>query len=53
MVAEKLMEHIGQDKKVARGQLTFILTRGIGKAFIAPNVPPAEVLAFLREKVAA
>jgi 3-dehydroquinate synthase len=53
MVAEKLMEHIGQDKKVARGQLTFILTRGIGKAFIAPNVPPAEVLAFLRERVAA
>ena len=48
---EALMELIAQDKKVARGKLTFILTRGIGKAFIAPDVAPADVLAFLREQV--
>ena len=43
---ERLMELIGQDKKVKRGQLTFILVRGIGKAFVENNVDPAEVRAF-------
>ena len=28
---DELMRHIAQDKKVKRGRLTFILTRGIGK----------------------
>jgi 3-dehydroquinate synthase len=49
---ETLIGHIAQDKKVSRGQLAFILTRGIGKAFLAPDVPRAEVVAFLREKLA-
>ena len=52
LTVETLMEHIGQDKKVARGKLTFILTRGIGQAFIARDVPRAEVVEFLLEKVA-
>ena len=51
MVAETLMEHIAQDKKVSRGQLTFILVNGIGSAFVAHDVPPAEVAAFLAEKL--
>lgn len=46
-----LLEHIGQDKKVKRGSLTFILTHGIGKSFIASDVPSAEVLRFLEEMV--
>jgi 3-dehydroquinate synthase len=50
--AERLMELIQQDKKVSRGKLTFILTRGIGKAFIAPNVPAIDVADFLSHKVA-
>ncbi len=45
--ADELMRHIAQDKKVKRGRLTFILTRGIGKAFIADDVPPEKVKAFL------
>jgi 3-dehydroquinate synthetase len=45
------MELIAQDKKVKRGALTFILTRGIGGAFIAPDVDAAEVRAFLVEKL--
>ncbi|MCY6383534.1 3-dehydroquinate synthase [Hoeflea prorocentri] len=45
-----LMEHIAQDKKVKRGKLTFILTRGIGQSFIADDVPQSEVLGFLKEK---
>jgi 3-dehydroquinate synthase len=49
--AEQLMQLMAQDKKVVRGQLTFILTRGIGKAFIARDVAPASVTEFLEEKV--
>lgn len=45
--AEALLGFIAQDKKVSRGALTFILTRGIGQAFIAKDVPPSEVLSFL------
>ncbi|KAA3446993.1 3-dehydroquinate synthase [Mesorhizobium sp. SARCC-RB16n] len=47
--AEALLSFITQDKKVSRGALTFILTRGIGQAFIAKDVPASEVLSFLRE----
>jgi 3-dehydroquinate synthetase len=47
-----LMELIGQDKKVRRGTLTFILVRGIGQAFIENNVDAAEVGSFLTEKLA-
>ena len=50
--AERLMELISQDKKVKRGKLTFILARGIGASFIAPDVDAAEVRAFLVEKLA-
>ncbi|MER9688129.1 MULTISPECIES: 3-dehydroquinate synthase [unclassified Mesorhizobium] len=47
--AEALLGFITQDKKVSRGALTFILTRGVGQAFIAKDVPASEVLSFLRE----
>jgi 3-dehydroquinate synthase len=47
--ADGLMELIAQDKKVNRGELTFILARGIGESFIAPGVDPSEVRAFLSE----
>ena len=46
------MATIGQDKKVARGKLTFILARGIGESFIAKDVDPAAVRAFLAEDLA-
>ncbi|HTQ83169.1 MAG TPA: 3-dehydroquinate synthase [Pseudolabrys sp.] len=51
--ADRLMDLIAQDKKVKRGALTFILVRGIGKAFVANNVDAADVRAFLTEKLAA
>jgi 3-dehydroquinate synthase len=50
--ADRLMELMAQDKKVRRGRLTFILARGIGQAFIAPDIDAAEVRAFLVEKLA-
>jgi 3-dehydroquinate synthetase len=46
------MDLISQDKKVKRGKLTFILVRGIGSAFIAPDVEAAEVRSFIQEKLA-
>ncbi len=49
---QTLMEAIGQDKKVSRGRLTFILTRGIGRAFVAGDVDRAEVERFLDEELA-
>ena len=46
--AERMLDYIAQDKKVARGALTFILTRGIGQSFVAKDVAASEVLSFLR-----
>jgi 3-dehydroquinate synthase len=50
--AEVLMDMMAQDKKVKRGMLTFILVRGIGAAFVEHGVDPAQVRAFLSEKLA-
>ena len=47
---DELMDLIAQDKKVKRGKLTFILVRGIGRAFIANDVDASEVRAFLAER---
>jgi 3-dehydroquinate synthase len=44
-----LMDAIAQDKKVVRGALTFILTRGIGQSFIEKNVDPQAVRAYLED----
>ena len=45
--AELLVELMGQDKKVRDGQLTFILARGIGDAFITRDVSRDRVRDFL------
>ncbi len=49
--ADTFMDIIAQDKKVSRGALTFILTRGIGDSFVEKGVDPALVSDFLREKL--
>jgi 3-dehydroquinate synthase len=49
---DQIMELMTQDKKVRRGRLTFILTRGIGQAFIANDVDATAVQSFLSEKLA-
>ena len=49
--AETILDAMFQDKKVQRGALTFILVHGIGKSFIAKNVPTADVQNFLREEL--
>jgi 3-dehydroquinate synthase len=47
--AAGLFDYMKQDKKVSRGALTFILTHGVGKAFVARDVPASEVMAFLED----
>ena len=49
---DRLMELIGQDKKIKRGKLTFILVRGIGAAFVETGIDPGEVRDFVSEKLA-
>ncbi|GAB4350725.1 MAG: 3-dehydroquinate synthase [Oricola sp.] len=49
--ADTMLGFIRQDKKVTRGALNFILTRGIGRSFIAKDVPASEVRAFLADKI--
>jgi 3-dehydroquinate synthase len=49
--AGAFMEMVGQDKKVQRGALTFILSNGIGKAFIAHDVPFSAVKAFVTDEL--
>jgi len=49
---DDLLTGIRQDKKVARGALTFILTRGIGQSFIARGIDEADVRAFLAAELA-
>jgi 3-dehydroquinate synthase len=49
---DRVMELIGQDKKVKRGMLTFILVRAIGSAVIETGVAEGDVRAFLNEKLA-
>jgi 3-dehydroquinate synthase len=44
---EDLLDAMAQDKKVKGGALTFILARGIGRSFVARDVPVASVSDFL------
>jgi 3-dehydroquinate synthase len=49
---QDVLDTIRQDKKVSRGALTFILTRGIGQSFVAKDTDPEAVEAFLKEDMA-
>ena len=51
--AEGLIALMGQDKKVRDGQVTFILARAIGDAFVADGVEMDAVKALLSEELAA
>jgi 3-dehydroquinate synthase len=42
-----LIAHMTRDKKVADGRITFVLARGIGRAFLARDIPRADVEAVL------
>ncbi len=50
--ADTLLRLMGQDKKVRDGKLTFILAREIGQAFVARDIDPAKIRAFLENEIA-
>jgi 3-dehydroquinate synthase len=45
--AERLLAHMGRDKKVRDGKLTLILPRRIGDAFVMKDAPAGELREFL------
>ncbi len=47
--ANRLLDHMGLDKKVTDGKLTFILAHAIGDAFVTSDVDPADVTAVLQD----
>lgn len=50
--AAALLALMGQDKKVINGRLNFVLARGIGQAFVTPDVPQDAVLGVLGDALA-
>ncbi len=47
---KRLVDHMLHDKKMAAGTLPFILSRGIGQAFVDKSVGLKDVIAFLDEE---
>jgi 3-dehydroquinate synthase len=47
--ADQLIALMGQDKKVVKGQLNFIMARGIGEAFVTSDVDLDVVRAVLSD----
>ena len=47
--AERLLAHMGKDKKVRDGRITLILPRRIGDAFVMKDAPADALRAFLAE----
>jgi len=40
----KLLAHMGKDKKVADGKITFVLTKGIGRSFLTNEVAETDLM---------
>lgn len=51
--ADRLVGHMGHDKKTRDGKVTFILARGIGKSFVARDAEIGDVRAMLETECAA
>ena len=47
--AEKLIAHMSRDKKVVDGKIAFVLTRGVGKAFLSDRVSPDALRSLIDE----
>jgi 3-dehydroquinate synthase len=50
---ERLVRHMGLDKKAEAGSIIFILARAIGSSFIARDVDPEELQIFLADALTA
>lgn len=50
---EALLDHMRQDKKLQDGKIAFVLTRGIGKAFLTTDVALPDLETLLQDSLAA
>ncbi|MEO7178419.1 MAG: 3-dehydroquinate synthase family protein, partial [Allosphingosinicella sp.] len=50
--AKRLVQRMASDKKASGGRVPFVLTRGVGKAFVDTSVELADVEAFLEREMA-
>ena len=48
--ADRLLTHMGHDKKAEGGTLTFVLAHGVGTAFVAKQVDRESIRAFLMQE---
>ncbi|WP_417433080.1 3-dehydroquinate synthase [Kiloniella sp.] len=48
----RLMDHMSRDKKVSNGRLTFVMTKGIGQAYLDNAVDMAVVSDFMKRFIA-
>jgi 3-dehydroquinate synthase len=51
--AERLIRHMGKDKKVKDGRIAFVLARGIGRAFFPAHAEHEAIAALLETAIAA
>jgi 3-dehydroquinate synthase len=51
--AERLIRHMGKDKKVKDGRIAFVLARGIGKSFFPAHAEHQAIAALLETAIAA
>lgn len=51
LTPERLIDHMAQDKKAKAGRITFVLTKGIGRAFLTRDVPPEALTAALKASI--
>jgi 3-dehydroquinate synthase len=51
--AERLIRHMGRDKKVKDGRIAFVLAKGIGRAFFPAHAALGEISALLETAIAA
>ena len=51
MKADTLLAQMAQDKKVQDGDLTFVLARGIGEAFLIQDVSREDLVSILEEYI--
>ncbi|WP_020593194.1 3-dehydroquinate synthase [Kiloniella laminariae] len=49
--SSRLLEHMSRDKKASDGHLTFVMTKGIGQAYLDSTVDMIAVARFLEERV--
>lgn len=48
--ADRLIDHMRQDKKAEGGAITLVLVRAIGEAFVARSVSPERLAVFLKDE---